>query len=79
MGSTIKILQETDTFLLHHSPPTQRPPNKEMFQKSSKVPSVCVSYFYPKQAKEEGQYYAIPRRVGHKMGTSLKLKHNNKL
>ena len=26
-----KILQVTDTFLLHHSPPTQ-PPNKEMFQ-----------------------------------------------
>ena len=26
-----QILQETDTFLLHHSPPTQ-PPNKEMFQ-----------------------------------------------
>ena len=26
-----KILQETDTFLLHHSPLTQ-PPNEEMFQ-----------------------------------------------
>ena len=73
-----KILQETDTFLLHHSHPSTLPTKKSSKQ-SSNVPSVCVSYFYPKQAKEEGQYYTIPRRVGHKMGTSLKPKHDNKL
>ena len=50
-----KILQETDTFLLHHTPPTQTP-NKEQ---SSKVPSVCVSHFYPKRAKEEVQHYRM--------------------
>ena len=38
-------------------------PTKKCSKQSSNVPSVCVSYFYPKQAKEEGQYYTIQNMI----------------
>ena len=69
-----KLLQEA-TFLLHHSPPTQ-PPNNEMLQTVFKGSFSLCQLLLSQQEKEEGQCYAISRRMGHKMGTSLKLKHD---
>ena len=74
-----KILQETGTFLLHRTPPT-RTPNKELFQTVFKG-SFSLCQLLLSQAGNGGGstlLYAIPRRVGHKMGMSLKPK-NNKL
>ena len=72
MGS--KILQETGTFLLHHTPPT-RTPNKELFQTVFKG-SFSLCQLLLSQVGKGGStlLYAIPRRVGHKMGMSLKPK-----
>ena len=68
-----KILQETDTFLLHHTPPT---PNKELFQKVFKGSFSLYQLLLSQAGKGGGStlLYAIPRRVGHKMGMSLKPK-----
>ena len=69
-----KILQETGTFLLHHTPPTQTP-NKELFQTVLKG-SFSLHQLLLSQARKGGStlLYAIPRKVGHKMGMSLKPK-----
>ena len=38
-------------------------PTKDCSKQSLKVPSVCVSYFNPKRAKEEGKLFAIPAKM----------------
>ena len=80
MGSMImaKILQETDTFLLHHTSPT-RTPNKELLQTVFKG-SFSLCQLLLSHAGKGGStlLYAIPRRVGHKIRIPLKPK-NNKL
>ena len=71
-----KILQETaGTFLLHHTPPTQTP-NKELFQTVFKGSFRLCQLLLSQAGKGGGStlLYAIPRRVGHKMGMSLKPK-----
>ena len=70
-----KILQETDTFLLHHTPPT-RTPNKELFQTVLKGSFSLCQLLLSRADKGGGSklLYAIPRRVGYKMGMSLKPK-----
>ena len=74
MGSKImaKILQETDTFLLHPTPPT-RTPNKELFQTVFKGSFSLCQLLLSQAGKGGGPtlLYAIPRN---KMGMSLKPK-----
>ena len=69
-----KTLQETNTFLLHHTPPTPTP-NKELFQTVFKGSFSLCQLLLSQWGKGGGSTnYAIPRRVGHKMAMSLKLK-----
>ena len=70
-----KILQETGTFLLHHTPPTQTP-NKELFQTVFKGSFSLRQLLLSQAGKGGGSTLlcAIPRRVGQKMGMSLKPK-----
>ena len=71
-----KILQGTDTFLLHHTPPTRTPKTKELFQTVFKGSSSLCQLPLSQAGKGGGStlLYAVPRRVGHKMGMSLKPK-----
>ena len=65
MGSPImaKILQETDTFLLHHSPPTQ-PPNKEMFQTVFKRSFSLCQLLLSQAGKGGGSILYNPQKGG---------------